>query len=256
MSILTGNPANRSVKRFLMLKRQHGRGREKRGLLAVHDGLERGAHGDLGLAVPDVAAQQTIHRRRRLHVALDVGDRIRLIDRQVPFERIFELTLPVGIRIERVPRHRLARGVQLEQLLGHVAHGLLDPGLRALPGGAAQFVERRLRGAAVLLNEIEPLDGDEELVFARVAKLHELLHRVADADLLQPDELSDAVVDVDDQVADLEIAQIRKKGLCNRPVAIAAPLDPGAILVEHIRLGDDLKLRAWQDGSLWTAGRP
>ena len=75
ISMRTGNPAKRSAQRLLMLKRQHRRRRENGHLLAVHHRLERGAHRDLGLAVADVAAQQAIHRRRRFHVALDVGDR-------------------------------------------------------------------------------------------------------------------------------------------------------------------------------------
>ena len=39
------------AQRLLVLEREHGRRREKRDLLAVHDRLEGGAHGDLGLAV-------------------------------------------------------------------------------------------------------------------------------------------------------------------------------------------------------------
>ena len=128
--------------RLLMLKGEHGRRREERHLLAVHDRLERRAHGDFGLAVADVAAQQPVHRRRRFHVALDVGDGVRLIDRQVVLERVFELALPVGIGAEGIARDRLARGVELEQLFGHVAHGLLDARLRALPRRAAELVER------------------------------------------------------------------------------------------------------------------
>ena len=42
----------------------------------------------------------------------------------------------------------------------------------------------------VLLDEIQPLDRHEQLVFAGVAELEEFLRkRVADADLLQADEL-------------------------------------------------------------------
>ncbi len=147
--------------RLLMLKRQNGCRREERDLLAVHHGLERGAHRDFRFAVPDVAAEETVHRRRRFHVALDVGDGVHLVDRQIPLERIVELALPVRVGAEGVARHRLARGVQLEKLFGHVAHGLLDAGLGALPRGAAQLVERRLCRAAVLLDEIEPLDRNE-----------------------------------------------------------------------------------------------
>ena len=65
--------------------------------------------------------------------------------------------------------------VELEQLLGHVAHRLLDARLGLLPGRAAQPIERRPRAAGVLLNEIEPLDRDEQLVVAVVAQLEELL---------------------------------------------------------------------------------
>ena len=111
---------------------------------------------------------------------------------------------------ERVTRHRLASRIELEQLFGHVAHGLLDLGLRALPAGAAEPIERRLRAAGVLLNQIETLDRHEQLRVAEVAKLEELLHHVAagDGDLLQADELADAVIDVNDQIPDLEIAQV------------------------------------------------
>jgi hypothetical protein len=47
-----------------VLKGQHGRRREKRDLLAVHDDLERRAHRDFGLAVTDVATEQAVHRGR------------------------------------------------------------------------------------------------------------------------------------------------------------------------------------------------
>ena len=139
---------------------------------------------------------------------------VRLIGRQVPLEGVFELLLPVRVGAEGVAGHRLARGVELEQLLRHVAHRLLDLGLRLLPRRAAQAIEGRLGAAGVLLDEIEPLDRDEQLVLAVIAELEELLHdvAVADGDLLQADELADAVIDVDDEIADLEIAQIREEG--------------------------------------------
>ena len=166
------------AQRLLVLKREHGRRREERDLLAVHHRLEGGAHRDLGLAVADVAAEQAIHRRRRFHVALDVGDRRLLVERQVVLERVFEFLLPVRVRAERVAGHGLARGVELEQLLGHVAHRLLDARLRALPRRAAEAIDRRLRRAGVLLDEIEPLDRHEQLVVAGVAQLEEFLHGV------------------------------------------------------------------------------
>ena len=83
------------------------RRREQRHLLAVEHGLEGGAHGDLGLAVADVAAEQAVHRLRRLHVALDVGDRLRLVGRLVVLERVLELLLPRRVLGEGEP---VARG--------------------------------------------------------------------------------------------------------------------------------------------------
>src|SRR4051794_3934541 len=79
---------------------------------------------------------------------------------------------------------------------------LLSVVLGALPGGPPEAADRRLLGPGVLLDQNEPLHRDEELVLAGVAELHELL-RLTDAhdDLLQPDELSDPVVYVDDVVA-------------------------------------------------------
>ena len=229
-----------------MLDRQHGGGRQERRLLAVHHRLERGAHRHFGLAVAHVAAQQAIHRRGRFHVALDVGDGGGLVGRGVVLEGVFELPLPMAVGAERVAGHRLARGVELEQLFGHVAHGFADPALRALPRRAAQLVERRLAGAAVFLDQVEPLDGHEELVVAGVAELHELLRGVAHANLLQPDELADAVIDMDDVVAHFEIAKVREKGLGDRAMAVAAPLHLRALFLEDVRLGDDLQLRGGQ----------
>ena len=165
-------------------------------------------------------------------------DGVLLVDGELPLEGLVELLRPVRIGGEGVTRHGLARGVELEQLLGHVAHRLLDARLRLLPGRAAELVERRLGAAGVLLNEIEPLDRDEELVFAVVAKLHELLDVRTDFDPLQPDEHADAVIDMDDEVADLEVAEVRQERARRR----AAPLVRGlALLFEDVRLGPDLE---------------
>ena len=73
----------------------------------------------------------------------------------------------------------------------------------------------------VLLDQVEPLDGDEHLVVAVIAQLEKLLDDVAVADrqLLQADELPDAVIDVDDVVADLEIAQVGEERRRQRSLA-------------------------------------
>ena len=78
------------------------RGRHQHGdLLAVLDRLERRAHGDLGLAVADVAADQPVHRDRPLHVGLDLVDGAQLVGGLVEREGVLELALPRGVRRRR-----------------------------------------------------------------------------------------------------------------------------------------------------------
>ncbi len=67
--------ANRIIRHALaerveMLLRQHGRRHQHGDLLAVHHRFERGADGDLGFAVADVAADQAVHRLGAFHVGL------------------------------------------------------------------------------------------------------------------------------------------------------------------------------------------
>jgi hypothetical protein len=68
------------------------------------------------------------------------------------------------------------------------------------------------RGAArVLLHQIRALERDEQLVVGRIAELHELLlfePSGSGRDSFQTDEAADAVVHVDHEIADLEVAEI------------------------------------------------
>src|SRR5206468_11185220 len=63
--------------------------------------------------------------------------------RSLVLECVFEFLLPMRIGAEGVARHRFARGVELQQLLRHVAHRLFDFGLRPLPRRAAQAIDGR-----------------------------------------------------------------------------------------------------------------
>ncbi len=142
-------------------------------------------------------------------------------------------------------RDRLALRVELQQLLRHVAHRSLDARLGFFPSRAAQAIERGTTAAGVLLNEVEPLDRDEELVVAVIAKLEKLLRVCRRArqgpprriDLLQADKFADAVIDVNDQVADLEVAQIGQERLRK----IAPLLRRSTLLFEDVGLGVNLQ---------------
>ena len=77
----------------------------------------------------------------RLHVALDVGDGGDLVVGLVEVEGVLELALHVAVGRKRGAHGGLALGVELEQLAGHVGHGLLDARLGLLPGLRAELVE-------------------------------------------------------------------------------------------------------------------
>jgi len=76
-----------------------------------------------------------------------------------------------------------------------------------------------------------------------IAELDELLHDVAagDGDLLESDELADAVIDVDDQIVDLEIAEVGEEGGGCRSFLARARL--ATFFVEDVGLGVDKECR-------------
>ena len=89
-------------------------GREDRDLLAILHSLEGGAHGDFGLAVANIAAEEAIHRLGRFHVALDVGDGGELVIGLSKVEGVFKLVLHVGVGREGRALGGFALGVELE----------------------------------------------------------------------------------------------------------------------------------------------
>ena len=109
-----------------------------------------------------------------------------------------------------------------------------------------------LRRAGVALDEIEPLDRDEELVVAGIAELHELLRLDADLDALQADEHADAVIDVDDEVADLQVAEVGEERRASRERAALVDL---ALLLEDVGLGPELERGVGQPEARGRDGR-
>ena len=147
---------------------------------------------------------------------LDVGDGGELVVGLGEVEGVFELALHVGVWREGGALGGFALGVELEQLAGHVLHGLLDAGFGLLPGLGAEFVEGG-RGAgvggAVLLDEVEA--GERDVEFGLVGELedHEFEGRlVVLVDHAQATVLGDAVLDVDDVIADGKVAEVGDEG--------------------------------------------
>ena len=159
-----------------MLVGEDGRRRQHRHLIAGVDRLERGAHRDLGLAEADVAAQQAVHRPRALEVLLDRLGGGELVVGLVELERRLELALEVGVGKQRRRLRELALGVELEQLLRHVAHAGAHAALGLAPARAAETVEARLDAldAAVALDLIDARQRQQQRLALEVGDLHHL----------------------------------------------------------------------------------
>ena len=205
-----GEGGEAALEGFVVLKREHGGGRENGDLFAVAKGFEGGAHGDLGLAEADVAAEEAVHRGEGLHVGFDFVDGRELVAGGGVFEGVFEFALPVGVRGKGEAFGDLALGVELEELFGHVAHFGFDAGFGFGPGSAAEFVEGGfgVAGAAVLLDEVHAGERDVELVAAVVLEQHEVALLVALDDFAEAEELADAVLGMDHVVAGFEVADV------------------------------------------------
>ena len=192
----------------VLVRQQRGRN-EHRHLAVVLHGFEGRPHGDLGFAVPHVAADEPVHRLARLHVVGDVFDGFQLIGRFLVFEGGFELVVHRAVVSIGVALDELAVGIEVDQFLRHLLDVLLHPRGRFGPARAAQPVQagRMALGPAVSLNLVEPVQRHVQRVaavkFQNQIIAVEVLHR----ETLEPSILGDAVLDVDDVVADVEIFQ-------------------------------------------------
>ena len=137
-------------------------------------------------------------------------------------------------------RQRLPGGVQLEQLLGHVAHRLADALLGLLPARSPQLVERCVGSAGVLLQQVELFHWDKQLVASGVAQLDEFLCGTSAvvAEVAETDERADAVLYVNHMVPGLQIAEVRQE----RPGDRFLLMSDQMLVVEQVRLGIDLQL--------------
>ena len=207
-----------------MLLGEDRRRHQQHHLLAVLHRLERGPQRDLGLAVADVAADQAVHRPRRLHVGLDELDRVALVGRLGVGERVLELPLPVAVDREGVALAALALGVEVEQLAGQLLGGAAGAGLDRVPAGATQLGQRRVAATApdVAADLGQLVDGHEHPVRAGVLQVQVVPGDVGDRLGVKAGEAGDPVVLVDDDVAG---AQVREAA--QHPPAIPARGTPG-----------------------------
>ncbi len=125
--------------------------------------LNAAAHGDLGLPVAHVAADQAVHRDRAFHVVLDVVDGLQLVGRLLERERLLDLVLPGSVGPEGPARCRQSPAIQHDELFGDLAHRAADPGPLLLEVGATHAVERRGLATGVLAHQAHLIGGHVDL---------------------------------------------------------------------------------------------
>ncbi len=115
------------------------RGRAKNGdLTARIDDFERGANGDFGLAVADIAADEPVHRLVVFQVSFNILNRRHLIGRFVIGESVLHLGLPGRVRGKGMACRGFAGGIQFDQFRRHLLHLLFGPLGRPGPVAAVQ----------------------------------------------------------------------------------------------------------------------
>ena len=220
------------AERVPVLLREHRRRHEHQHLLAGDGDRERGAQRDLGLAEADVAADEPVHRARRLEVLLDRLDRARLVLGLAVRELRLEPLDPLLLDVVGDAGPRLALRVELQQLAGHLAQVLAGAGLEVVPGLAAELRERgRVRvGADVARDLADLLVRDEDAVLAAEREQQVVADDAGDLLRLEAEQLRDAVVLVDDVVARAQVGEARERAADRRGRARGA-------LAEDLRVG-------------------
>ena len=229
------------VENLRMLARKQGRRNDDRGLLAVDRRGEGGAQRDLGLAEADVAADEPVHRpaggevvERRLNRALLVR---RLLIGKAGAEFVVE-ALGDG-EARRGVGHAL-RG-DADELARHLAHALLEARFARLPARPAELIElARLR--TVARHELEILDRQEQPVAAGIVEFEAVVRRARRLDRLKADEATDAMVDVNDEVAGGKRARLGQHVLRAPP----APRLADEPVAQDVLLADDGEVRRFE----------
>src|SRR3546814_12987876 len=143
----------------MLAREQRGR-TYKRDLHPRHRGDEGGAERDLGLAEPDVAADEPVHRAARRHVGEHVADRAVLIVGFLIGEAVGEGGVG-GVLRKQLARTKRALRRGREQFARDLADALLHPRLAPLPRFAAEPVECAAVALAAVAREDVELRSEE-----------------------------------------------------------------------------------------------
>ena len=128
-------------KRVIVLVGKYGCRNEIRDLITAHYRLKCGTQSNLGLSVPDISAQQPVHRVRLFHISLNLIDAAQLVVRFVIRKRRLKIVLPLGVGRKRDTGHIGTLGIKLNQLFRHIRRRSLDTLFRLCPIRSAEGVK-------------------------------------------------------------------------------------------------------------------
>ena len=228
-----------------VLAREQRRRHHDGDLLAVECDGERRPQRHLGLAEPDVAADQPVHRPAAFEVLQRGIDRAELVLGLLIGEARAEFV--IGMRLHRHFRRfmQMPLGGDLDQLAGDFPDPLLQLGLARLPAAAAKSVELDMGVVgAVARQQLDIFDRQEQLGLGGVMQLETIVRRTGDVERLQTDKAADAVLDMDH-----EIAGGKARDLRDEIVELAArPARPHQPVAENVLLADDGDLVSLEAG--------
>ena len=191
-----------------MLLREHRRRHKYRGLLAAEHALHHRAQRDFRLAEAHVAAEQSVHRHGRLHVALYLRYRAELIVGLRVAEVVLKLALPLAVRREGIARQALPLGVERDELLRHVLGRALGARAGLRPFRAAHLRELDgllLARSRVFRHHVKLRRRDIQAVRSGVAYFYIVFFKSVHLHLDDAGKAADAVVLVHDIVAHREV---------------------------------------------------
>ena len=182
--------------------------------------------GDLRLAEADVAADEPVHRPRRLEVLLDRLDRRLLVVGLPVGEARLQLLEVLVAEVVGEPRRLLALRVEAQELARELADALPGPALEELPGLPAQLRERRRPVHPDVARDLaELLVRDVEAVVSSEREQQVVARDPGDLLGLEPEQLADPVVFVDDVVAGAQVGERLERAADARRGARFAPED-------------------------------
>ena len=220
-------------------------------LLAVGQGDERGAQRNLGLAETDVAADETVHRLAGDEIFDHRLDRPRLIGRLLERKTGGEGFVIVDVEPEGVALARSALGIEVQKLCRGIVCALRGLAFRLVPLPTAELVQRgRLGGgAAVAADDVEARDRHVELGIVGIEQVQEFVRPVAEIERSEAEVAADAVLFVDDRVADAHLGEVAQHRLDVGPARVAPGGSADDVGVE-LGFGDerDAALRPEESG--------